>query len=237
MDVDGTDAAQKLAILAHLGFGARVPWDEIPRTGIDTLDIADVRYAQEMGYRIKLLAVAELRDDELELHVSPTLVRKGQPLAEVGGPFNAIRVVGDAVGQLLFYGPGAGQMPTASAVVADLIDVAVGRAPITFQTLELWSEREARVAPADYANAQGRFYLRVTVDDSPGVLAQITQALGQQNISIASLLQHEPQAGSQSIPLVIMTHETTEGAAAQACENMAQLSCVQTAPVRMWVRE
>jgi len=247
MDVDGTDAAQKLAILAHLGFGARVHWAEIPRTGIDTLAIADVRNAQEMGYKIKLLAVAQLRDEGLELHVSPTLVRAGQPLAEVGGPFNAIQVVGDAAGQLLFYGPGAGQMPTASAVVADMIDVAVGRSPITFRTLELWSDRQARVAPADYANARGRFYLRVTVDDSPGVLAQITQALGEQDISIASVLQHEPPSeketasgqapNSQEVSLVIMTHETTEGAASKACEKMNQLACVQSPPVRMWVRD
>ena len=247
MDVDGTDAAQKLAILAHLGFGARVHWSEIPRSGIDTLDLTDVRNAQEMGYKIKLLAVAELVVDPsgnegLELHVSPTLVRAGRPLAEVGGPYNAIRVVGDAVGQVLFYGPGAGQMPTASAVVADIIDVAVGRSQITFRTLELWSDRQARVAPADYANARGRFYLRVTVDDSPGVLAQITQALGEQNISIASVLQHEPDADApaeekQAISLVIMTHETTEGAASQACEKMSKLTCVQAPPVRMWVRD
>ena len=235
MDVDGTDAAQKLSILAHLGFGARVNWDEIPRSGIDTLDIVDVRYAQEMGYKIKLLAVAQLVDEGIELHVSPTLVRKGRPLAEVGGPFNAIRVVGDAVGELLFYGPGAGQMPTASAVVADLIDIAVGRSPLTFRMLELWSNRAARVAPADYVNARGRFYLRLTVDDSPGVLAQITRALGEQNVSIASVLQHEPSTGSESISLVIMTHETTEGSASKACAQMSKLACVQAPPVRMWV--
>ena len=237
MDVDGTDAAQKLAILAHLGFGARVDWDDIPRTGIDTLDTADVRYAEEMGYRIKLLAVAQLVDEGLELHVSPTLVKAGRPLAEVGGPFNAIQVEADAVGQLLFYGPGAGQMPTASAVVADMIDTAVGRTGITFRTLELWSNRQARVAPADYANASGRFYLRVTVDDSPGVLAQITQALGDQNISIASVLQHEPEQDGQPVPLVIMTHETTAGEAAKACEKIAKLDCVKAEPVRMWVRD
>ena len=237
MDVDGTDAAQKLAILAHLGFGARVSWDEIPRTGIDTLDVADVRFAKEMGYKIKLLAVAQLVDDGLELHVSPTLVKSGQPLAEVGGPYNAIRVDADAVGQLLFYGPGAGQMPTASAVVADMIDTAVGRAGITFRSLELWSNRQARVTPADYANARGRFYLRVTVDDSPGVLAQIAQALGEQRISIASVLQHEPELDGQPVPLVIMSHETTAGAASEACDKMAKLACVQGKPVRMWVRE
>ena len=116
MDVDGTDAAQKLAILAHLGFGARVHWAEIPRKGIDTLDAADVGYAKELGYRIKLLAVARLvNGDGLELHVSPTLVRTGTPLAEVRGAYNAISVVGDAVGRVFFHGLGAGQMPTASA--------------------------------------------------------------------------------------------------------------------------
>jgi homoserine dehydrogenase len=237
MDVDGSDAAQKLAILAHLGFGARVAWDQIPRSGIDTLDIADVRYAQEMGYKIKLLAVAQLVDGGIELHVSPTLVRGGSPMAEVGGPYNAIRVVGDAVGQLLFYGPGAGQMPTASAVVADMIDTAVGRSQITFRTLELWSNRAARVAPADYITARGRFYFRLTVDDSPGVLAQVTQALGEQNVSIASVLQHESTAGIASIPLVIMTHETTEGAASRACAKMKKLKSVKADPLRMWVRD
>ncbi len=242
MDVDGTDAAQKLAILAHLAFGARVDWHDIPRAGIDTLDIDDVRYAEEMGYKIKLLAVAQLVEggsgkEGLELHVSPTLVRAGRPLAEVGGPYNAIRVIGDAVGELLFYGPGAGQMPTASAVVADMIDVAVGRSAITFQSLELWSNRKARVAPADYANARGRFYLRVTVDDHSGVLSQITQALGEQGISIASVLQHEPDESGQAVPLVIMTHETTEGAASKVCDKISKLDCVQASPVRMWVRD
>ena len=140
MDVDGSDAAQKLAILAHLAFGARVHWQNIPRIGIDTVDVADMRYAKELGYSIKLLAVAELVPEGLELHVSPTLVRHGTPLAEVRGAYNAIRVVGDAVGRVFFHGLGAGQMPTASAVVADLIDTVVGRTAITFRTLELWSD-------------------------------------------------------------------------------------------------
>ena len=142
MDVDGTDTAQKLAILAHLAFGARVHWSDIPRQGIDTLDVADILYAKELGYRIKLLAVAELVNGDLELHVSPTLVRCGTPLAEVRSAYNAVSVVGDAVGRVFFHGLGAGQMPTASAVVADLIDTVVGRTAITFRTLELWSQRE-----------------------------------------------------------------------------------------------
>jgi homoserine dehydrogenase len=237
-DVNGSDAAQKLAILAHLAFGARVNWKEIPRVGIDKLDTADVRYAKEMGYRIKLLAVADLVDDKLvELDVSPALVRARSPLAEVTGPFNAIRVEGDAVGPLFFHGQGAGQMPTASAVVADIIDTAVGRTAITFRTLELWSNRQASVTAAPSDAASAKFYLRVMVEDRPGVLAQVTTALGEHNISIASVLQHEPLEAKGIVPLVIMTHETTEGAAARACEAIDKLKPVRSETVRMWVRD
>src|SRR6478672_10261105 len=119
MDVSGADAAQKLAILAHLAFGARVHWKEIPCEGIEKLDAADIRYARELGYRIKLIAAAKLHESGLELHVSPTLVRIGKPLAEVRQAYNAISVIGDAVGPVFFPGLGAAQMPTASAVVAD----------------------------------------------------------------------------------------------------------------------
>jgi homoserine dehydrogenase len=237
MDVDGSDAAQKLAILAHLAFGARVDWKDIPRTGIDTLDVADVRYALQMGFKIKLLAVADLVDETLELDVSPALVRAGTPLAEVNGPFNAIRVEGDAVGPLFFHGQGAGQMPTASAVVADMIDTAVGRTAITFRTLELWSNRQARVTTAPSDAARAKFYLRVMVEDYPGVLAKVTTVLGEHQISIASVLQHEPLATDGIVPLIIMTHETTEGAAARACDAIDQLQPVHGKTVRMWVRD
>jgi homoserine dehydrogenase len=237
LDVDGSDAAQKLAILAHLAFGARVDWADIPRTGIDAVDISDVRFAQQMGYRIKLLAVAELDAAGLELYVSPTLVRRGLPLADVNGAYNAIRVVGDAVGPVMFHGLGAGQMPTASAVVADMIDTAVGRTAITFRTLELWSKRKARVSPRDYAKSTGRFYLRTDVVDSPGVLAQIADILGHYDISIASVLQQERPEGSDIVPLVIMTHMTMEGSASKACGAINKLECVRGRTVRMWVRD
>lgn len=160
MDVDGSDAAQKLSILAHLAFGARINWRNIPRIGIDTVKMADLRYAGELGYAVKLLAVADLVPEGLELHVSPTLVQHGTPLAEVRGAYNAIRVMGEPVGPVFFRGLGAGQNPTASAVVADLIDTVVGRTAITFRTLDLWSDdREAPVSARDPANIPGRFYL------------------------------------------------------------------------------
>jgi homoserine dehydrogenase len=239
MDVDGTDTAQKLAILAHLAFGSRVPWSDISRRGIDTLDVADLRYAKELGYRIKLLAVARLEHGGLELHVSPTLVKIGTPLAEVRGAFNAIRVVGDAVGPLFFHGLGAGRMPTASAVVADLIDTVVGRTAITFRTLELWSQRDAGVVAArDHADFRSRYYLRFQVDDRPGVLSEITGVLGEHGISIASVIQHEPdEPNTAVVPLVIITHVTSDGATARAVEQITALNCVQSGSVRMSIRD
>ena len=236
MDVDGSDAAQKLAILAHLAFGARVYWSEIARTGIDTLDAADMRYAKELGYRIKLLAVAKL-NGSLELHVSPTLVRIGQPLAEVRGAYNAVSVAGDAVGRVFFHGLGAGQMPTASAGVADWIDTAVGRTQLTFRTLELWSQRAARVAVSDPALPKSRFYLRFSIDDHPGVLSEIAGYLGHNQISIASVIQHEPpeEGESQDVPLVIMTHTASAGAVRTALTEIDRLDCIRQPSIRMRV--
>ncbi len=237
MDVDGTDAAQKLAILAHLAFGARINWREIPRQGIQSVDAADLRYARQLGYRIKLLAVAELVDSQLQLYVSPTLVKIGTPLAEVRGAYNAVSVVGDAVGRVFFHGLGAGQMPTASAVVADMIDVVVGRAPITFRTLELWSKRYERLSPPPPEKRPGKFYLRFQVEDRPGVMAELTGVLGQHQISIASVIQQEPASPeNNTVPLVIMTHQTTEGAVLSALEKIRHLSCVQGGYVMMRVR-
>jgi homoserine dehydrogenase len=237
MDVSGGDAAQKLAILAHLAFGARVHWSEIPCIGIDTLDAADLRYARELGYRIKLIAVAQLRESGLELHVTPTLVKIGTPLAEVRGAFNALQVVGDAVGPVFFHGLGAGQSPTASAVVADMIDTAVGRTGITFRTLNLWSQDEARVKSLDHKQLPGRYYLRFTVEDRPGVLAEITGVLGKHQISIASVIQHEPSGdgAGQVVPLVIMTQQAKEGAAQAAVAEIDRLKCVRSGSVRMRV--
>jgi homoserine dehydrogenase len=238
MDVDGSDAAQKLAILAHLAFGARVAWHDIARQGIDTLELADLRYAKELGYRIKLLAVAQLGANGLELHVSPTLVKLGSPLAEVRGAYNAISVVGDAVGRVFFSGLGAGQMPTASAVVADLIDTVVGRSAITFRMLELWSKHQPRVAASDYDHVSGRYYLRFNVADQPSVLAEIAGLLGKQDISIASVIQHEAADASQGVvPLVIMTHNTTEGAMRRAMEAIDRLPFIRGGCVRMRVRD
>ena len=238
MDVDGSDAAQKLAILAHLAFGARPDWKKIPRSGIDTVEVADIKYANELGYSIKLLAVASRVSEGLELHVSPTLIRHRTPMAEVREAYNAVRVQGDAVGQVFFHGLGAGRMPTASAVVGDVIDTILGRAAITFRTLALWSdEREAPVPTRDPAKVPGRFYLRFNVEDRPRVLAEIAGILGDHEISIASVIQHETEEGANGVvPLVIMTHTATEGAMIAASAAIDRLSCVRPSVMRMRVR-
>ena len=212
LDVDGTDAAHKLAILAQIAFGVAVPVDSIPapwhrRTSSE----ADIRYARELGYTIKLLAEAWLRTStSLALHVSPVLLRHLTPLAQVRDAYNAILVVGDAVGDTLYYGRGAGQMPTASAVVADLIDLAVGRAQRTFQTLRLWSGNDRPLSIQPPETVRSRFYMRLMVEDRPGVLAEVARILAQRHISISSVIQHEAvdEREGTSVPLVLMTHTT-----------------------------
>ena len=192
IDVGGSDAAQKLALLAHIAFGVQVHWRDIPRMGIDVVDVTDMRCARELGYTIKLLAVAELVPEGLELHVSPTLVRHGTPLAEVRGAYNAVRVVGDAVGRVFFHGLGAGQMPTASAVISDLIDTVIGREAITFRATNFWpTDGQSSVRVRDPIEVSSRYYLRLNSDDRPGVMAEITGILGGHDISISSIIQHE----------------------------------------------
>jgi len=235
MDVDGTDTVQKLAILSQLAFGFRPQWRDIPCSGIDQIDATDLRYARELGYRIRLLAVAQLGEADLDLHVSPTLVHIRTPLAEVREAYNAITLTGDAVGQLFFHGLGAGQMPTASAVVADLIDTVVARAAITFRTLRLWSEEPSQARLADPAQSNGCYYLRFNVADRPGVLAEIAGELGRHQISIASVIQHTQDGTDGTVPLVIMTHVATEGAMRAAFDAIDRMKHVRAPSSRMRV--
>jgi len=213
MDVDGTDATQKLAILSHLAFGVWVPWGEIPRTGIEGIDLDLLTYAGQLGYRIRLVAVASRTDGRIALRVAPALVRIGTPLAETRGAYNAVSIVGDAVGRMFFHGLGAGQMPTASAVVADIIDTVVGRTAITFRTTGVL-DADSAAAKITGVESRERHFLRIRVTDRPGVLARITGILGDHGISIASVIQHgaadrDATAGDVAVvPLVIMTHES-----------------------------
>jgi homoserine dehydrogenase len=213
LDVDGSDAAHKLAILAQIAFGVTIPVDRIERFGIADLHAMDLRFADELGYTIKLLAEAWVDGAEVALHVAPVLLRKTDMLAQVRGAFNAIQIVGDAVGEIMFQGAGAGALPTASSVVADVIDLAVGRAQRTFQAMKLWApnERGFRMRPSE--GVRSRFYLRVLVQDKPGMLADVARVLADQQISIASVIQHEALEEHQGdvVPLVIMTHYAETG--------------------------
>ncbi len=233
LDVDGTDAAHKLAILAQIAFGVAPPADGIEHRGIAGLHQMDIRYARELGYTIKLLAEAWLSPQrQLALHVSPVLLRHQLPLAQVRGAYNAIHVVGDAVGDTLYYGQGAGQMPTASAVVADVIDMAVGRAQRTFQTLRLWGGTASGITLQPAAAVRSRFYLRLQVADRPGVLAEIAHVLARHQISISSVIQHEApdeQEGGTVI-LVIMSHTALTGSFRGAVHDIDRLADCVAAP-------
>ena len=228
LDVDGTDAAHKLAILAQIAYGVAVPLAAIGRRGVAGIDAIDIRFAGELGYVIKLLAETWLSDGLLAAHVSPVLLRRHAPLAQVRSAYNAIHVTGDAVEDTLFYGKGAGQMPTASAVTADLIDLAIDRTQRVFQTRRLWSHDGPRLEMRPAESVRSRFYLRLLVDDRPGVLSEIASVLAQHEISIASVIQHEvpdlPEGREeQRAHLVIMTHTASTGHFRAACERLDKL--------------
>ncbi|MHC4875040.1 MAG: homoserine dehydrogenase [Planctomycetota bacterium] len=243
MDVDGTDAAQKLVLLTQLALGKRVGLSEFVRQGIDTLALSDMLYAEELGYRVKLLAVTRVVDGQLEMHVQPTLLRADRAIAQTDGALNIAELEGDAVGQLVLSGAGAGQLPTASAVVADLVDVAIGRAQQTFPLLNLWQQNsDLTVLPAEHI--ERRYYLRFKVADKPHVIADIADVLGRNEISLASIIQHEvpevdasSQDGAPVVPLVIMTHRTTEGRLRAAEDELQKLPTIAARIVRMPVAD
>lgn len=232
MDVKGIDAAQKLGILTQLAFGERISIDSFPVQGIDELELEDLKFADELGYAVKLLATAKLVNGDLELHTQPTLIRKERPLAQVDGPYNMIELTGDAVGKAWFSAMGAGQMATASAVVADIVDVAVGRAALTFERLNLW-QSDSRFPLQKPEDIERRYYFRFHVQDRPHVIADIADILGRNGISLSSVIQKEAaetKAGTQPypiVPLVFMTHRATEGQVRSAKAELDQLDCVQ----------
>lgn len=226
LDVSGMDSAQKLAVLARLCFGVSIQGDAIERRGIQNIEQVDIQYARVMGYVIKLIAEAWMSEHRVALHVEPTLVSRFDPLAQMPGPYNAIEVVGDIVKDTLLCGPGAGQMPTASAVVSDLIDLALGHAAITFNSMKLWSP-DRGIGLLSPSEIQSRFYLRVNAEEQPGSLAQIAGVLGKERISVASIVQHEQLETQRglAVPIVISTHTTNLGSIRKALKAINSLSC------------
>jgi homoserine dehydrogenase len=223
-DVSGRDAAQKLALLASLAFDTRLGEQQISIEGIEGITASDIRFADELGYVIKLLAIGQRVGDSLSLRVAPTLVAKADVLAEVSGSFNAVSIYGSALGHCLFYGRGAGSLPTASAVVSDLVQVGIGVTATAIRSMSLFADTvPAKVLPI--GQSQSRYYLRLIARDEPGVLASITRVLGDERISVASFLQHE-SADPAAVPLVITTHHAREGAVRTALQKIADLPAV-----------
>ena len=221
LDIEGTDAAHKLAILASLIFGGWVSLDDIYVRGISSIRSEDIAFAHEFGYVIKLLAIAKKSADGIEAHVQPALLPKSHVLSSVGGSYNAVFMRGDEVGDILLYGRGAGSRPTGSAVVSDLVDIARMRESDDFFSPEL---KPLRVR--SMSSLLSRYYLRIHVIDRPGVLAQISHVLGRHRISISDVIQKERRLGSV-VPLILLTHETQVESLVRAVRAINQLSVLK----------
>ncbi len=212
-DIEGIDAAHKLTIMSAIAFGIPMQFDKAYTEGISKLTREDIRYAEELGYRIKLLGITRRTEDGIELRVHPTLIPERRLIANVEGVMNAVLVKGDAVGATMYYGAGAGALPTASAVVADLVDITrlatadpENRVPhLAFQPDQLAG---TRILPMEEVVTS--YYLRMRVVDKPGVLADITRILADGSISIDAMVQKEPSAGEDQVDIIMLTHETRE---------------------------
>jgi len=228
LDINGWDAAHKAIILASLAYGFWVSTDNIYVEGIEQITAADICFARDLGYRIKLLAIIKADEKgEIEARVHPTLIPQSHVLASVNGVFNAVAVRGDVVGETLFYGRGAGQDPTSSAVISDLAEAAMAieapRRGYGFTPHGLYG------ACKSIDRIESQYYLRISVDDKPGVLAQVAGILGENHIGISSVIQ--PEAHEESdVPLVLMIHDATNAQMQAALASIAALPCVKKQP-------
>ena len=227
-DVDGVDAAHKLSILAALAFGSEVRFDGVYVEGIRNVTAFDINSAEELGYRIKLLGIASLVEGELEQRVHPCMVPKDRPIAAVEGVLNAVVAEGDESGPIMVEGAGAGAGPTASAVVADVIDIARGNLLPAFTVP---AAGLSRLPARPMERHVGCYYLRLTVRDQPGVIADVAAALRDESISMEAMLQHGRANGEgEAVPVVITTHETVEASMRRALERIARCEPVLEAP-------
>ena len=239
-DIEGIDAAHKLTIMAAIGFGIPMQFSAAYTEGISKLTREDIQYAEDLGYRIKLLGVAKRKSNGIELRVHPTLIPTKRLIANVEGVMNAILVKGDAVGQTMFYGAGAGAYPTASAVVADLIDVArtmtadpEHRVPhLAFQPDQL-----SDIAILPMGEVETAYYLRLRVEDKPGVLADITSILADLGISIDAMVQKEPREGEAQADIIMLTHRTVEKHVNTAITKIEALAVVTGKVTRIRLEE
>ncbi len=232
LDISGGDSAHKLAILSSIAFGYEITLDDIFVEGIEAVSKDDIRYGSEMGYRLKLLAIGQKdKENRISLRVHPSFIAEDNPLARVEGPFNAISIFGSAVGQVMYYGRGAGMMPTASAVVADIIDVALGNSATTFRHLSLQPRSKTAPLIEDIDNLVSRFYIKIMCNDQPGVIAQWSKVLAEHQISISGALQHEGIGPDNTVPVVIATHPTRQKNVTAALGDMEKLDVIGGKPV------
>jgi len=239
-DIEGIDAAHKLTIMAAIGFGVPMQFDKAYTEGISKLTKEDIAYAEELGYRIKLLGITKRTDQGIELRVHPTLIPAKRLIANVEGVMNAVLVKGDAVGATMYYGRGAGAEPTASAVIADLVDVTrmltsdpENRVPhLAFQPDAL---SDAPVLPIEEVRTS--YYLRLRVFDKPGVLADVTRILADQGISIDAMIQKEPAEGEEQADVILLTHETVEKYINQAIAKIEALPSIAGKAIRIRLEE
>ena len=222
LDITGGDSAHKLAILGSIAFGYEIGLEDIFVQGIDGIASDDIRYGREMGYCLKLLAIGQKGDNgKVSLRVHPSFIAADCSLARVDGSFNAISVYGSAVGETLYYGRGAGMMPTASAVVADIVEVVLGNSGTTFEHQRLKPRSEVKPLVEDIHDSVTRFYIRLMAKDEPGVVACYGKILEDHQISISGALQHEGRGPENTVPVVITTHPTQERNMAAALADMA----------------
>ncbi len=226
LDIDGHDAAHKLVLLIRLAYGVEYPYTEMPVFGIRHMSKLDIAFAREFGYRIKLLGQVRDVDGKLEAGVFPTLVHHRFLMASVGGSYNAVRLEGNAVGSLFLHGRGAGDMPTASAVVSDLLSIARNTQPHNTGFIEQILKRAEILSPAQ---ARSSYYMRVMVHDSPGVLRDISGLMAKEDISIAQVIQKPQEQGA--VPLVFMTHEAYASSMNIVLKDIESAGLLQAAPV------
>ncbi len=231
LDIDGIDTAHKAVVLASLAYGAPVSMDAFTIEGIRGLSHREIEYAGELGYRIKLLAVIREVNGEIEMRVEPSFVPKKHLLASVNDAYNAVFVEGDIVGSTLYYGRGAGRLPTASAVIGDIMEAAAGKGGCSD-----WLLKNASLPVRGANDISIRCYLRLSLKDQPDVIAQVAHVLGKNKISIASIMQKEQNAGEQ-VPVVFLTHKAREKNFAAAMEEIERLDVVDGKPVRMAIED
>lgn len=230
MDIDGIDVAHKLTILASLAFGIPLQFNQVLIEGIRNISALDIQYAHDLGYIIKHLGVAKYSEQGIECRVHPALIPAHHTLAHVNGAMNAVLVQADALGESLYYGAGAGAEPTASAVIADLVDVAreMGQS-VPYLAFQPESIRDIPIVAPE--NIDCAYYLRLQVNDKPGVLADITRIFAEQSMSIESILQKHSDASEGKIPVVIVTHRVSETTMQNTVQQLQQLADVSVAPV------